>query len=34
LLLAPEEFSGAGKPLTESEITWLAAANLASGENA
>jgi len=34
LLLAPEGFTGAGKPLTESEIIWLAAANLASGNNA
>jgi len=34
LILAPEGFSGAGKPLTEMEINWLAADHLSIGESA
>jgi hypothetical protein len=34
VLLAPSGFSGAGTPLTESIITWLAAVDPANGANA
>jgi hypothetical protein len=34
LLLAPPEFSDSGTPLTEAEITWLAAVEPASGASA